>query len=217
MENFIKDETLEFEDDELSSLIKQLNKCFENNQKNFCETCKAVFEISDWFDKHQWYYKDKNNYWHDKYELFGKFGLDRTAVHRMSNCYKRFMVDSKAENSTRLTYYFKDFSPSKLFELLKLSDESVCDFVEKDLIKSTMTVKQIREFIKAFEKGENPATKVLEKSQETETEEDEEIPMAYNPKQHYDFDYFENKTKAQLLNIVWELQKEYEKLKEKRK
>ena len=32
---------------------------------------------------------------------------------------------------------------------------------------------------------------------------------------NYDFDYFEMKTKSQLLNMIWELQKEYEKLKNK--
>lgn len=216
MENFIKNESFEFEDEELTKLINKLNECFRYSQYSFCDTCKTVFQISDWFDKHQWYYKDKNNYWHDKYELFNKFGLDRTAVHRMSNCYKKFMYEPTA-NLVRLTSYYEDFSPSKLFELLKLSDDTLCDLIKKEIIKSNMTVKQIRECIKAIEKGENPVNKVLEQIDNSQTEEDEEIPMAYDPKQHYDFDYFENKTKAQLLNIVWELQKEYEKLKEKKK
>jgi len=223
MENFLKDEKIEFEDEELTSLIKKLNECFDKSQHNFCETCKAVYEVSNWFDKHQWYYKDKNNYWHDKYELFGKFGLDKTAVCRMSNCYKRFMIDLTNDKSmseifrvVRLTPYFENFSPSKLFELLKLSERTLCESIEKDLIKPSMTVKQIREYIKQIEKGDNPANKVLEQPTNNELD-DEDIPMAYNPKQHYDFDYFENKSKSQLLNIVWELQKEYERIKNKNK
>jgi len=46
-------------------------------------------------------------------------------------------------------------------------------------------------------------------------ESEEEIPEAYNPTKHYEFSYFETKTKSQLLNIVWQLQQEYEKFKEK--
>ena len=36
-------------------------------------------------------------------------------------------------------------------------------------------------------------------------------------KVEYEYSYFEDKTKNQLLNMIWELQKAYQKLKEKRK
>ena len=68
-----------------------------------------------------------------------------------------------------------------------------------------MTVKQIRDYIKSLKNGTN------------EEINEEEIPEAYDPTKKYDFSYFETKTKSQLLNIVWELQKAYQKLKEKRK
>ena len=73
-----------------------------------------------------------------------------------------------------------------------------------------MTVKEIREKIKLISDGKDKAEKVLEKIEEENHE--EEIPPAYNPQKHYDFDYFKEKSKAQLLNMIWDLQKEYEKL-----
>lgn len=36
--------------------------------------------------------------------------------------------------------------------------------------------------------------------------------MAYNPKQHYDIEYFDGLSKKQLVNCIWELQKYCEKL-----
>lgn len=72
-----------------------------------------------------------------------------------------------------------------------------------------MTCKQIREYIRTLKDGTDKAEKVVEDT----TINEEEIPMAYNPKQEYEYSYFETKTKNQLLNIVWELQKEYQALK----
>ena len=40
-----------------------------------------------------------------------------------------------------------------------------------------------------------------------------EIPMAYNPKKHYDIEYFDSMSKKQLVNAIWELQKYVETLK----
>jgi len=218
MENYLINIDIEFEDKELTSLVKTLEACLRDTQKNFCYLCATIYRISNWFDSNKYYCKDKNNYWHDKYSLLGKFGFEKTAISRLSNCYVRFMIEQHQTHEVRLTPYFENFSPSKLFELLKLSERTLCESIEKDLIKPSMTVKQIREYIKQIEKGDNPSNKVLEQTQQNnENVEDEEIPMAYNPKQHYDFDYFENKSKSQLLNMIWELQKEYERLKDKRK
>jgi hypothetical protein len=213
MENFYKETKIEFEDNELNELVKQLSKCFENNQNNFCNTCYCVYKISNWFDTNKWHCQDKNNYWHDKYSLLGKFGFDRTAISRLSNCYTRFMVCYSNEKiNVRLTSWFENFSPAKLYELLKLSEKTLCGCFNKELIKPTMTVKEIRTYIKSITDGKDKTEKVLEKNEELETTE-EEIPMAYNPKLEYEFNYFETKTKSQLLNMIWELQKEYQKIK----
>ena len=83
------------------------------------------------------------------------------------------------------------------------------DLATKQIIKPSMTVKQIREYIKTLKDGSDKAEKVIEDT----TINEDDIPMAYDPKQEYEYSYFETKTKNQLLNIVWELQKAYQKLK----
>lgn len=78
-----------------------------------------------------------------------------------------------------------------------------------------MSVKQIREYVKNYKALETQNKKLSEEpkvQEEVEKPIEEDIPPAYNPKQHYDFSYFEKQSKAQLLNIVWELQKEYERI-----
>ena len=202
MEEFINSD-LDFEDNELHLLMLALQDCFEDNQINFCQTCKTIYDIWSYCKKS--YFKAKNNEYYNSYKLLAKFGFDKKAVNRYKQCYERFVL----QGANVLLNDYKDFSPSKLFELLVLSSETSDELVKKQFIKPTMTVKQIREYIKTLKDGSDKAEKVIEDT----TINEDDIPMAYDPKQEYEYSYFENKTKNQLLNIVWELQKAYQKLK----
>lgn len=202
MEEFIKSD-LDFEDNELHLLMLALQDCFEDNQINFCQTCKTIYDIWSYCKKS--YFKAKNNEYYNSYKLLAKFGFDKKAVNRYKQCYERFVL----QGANVLLNDYKDFSPSKLFELLVLSSEISDELVKKQFIKPTMTVKQIREYIKTLKDGSDKAEKVIEDT----TIDEDNIPMAYDPKQEYEYSYFETKTKNQLLNIVWELQKAYQKLK----
>lgn len=202
MEEFINSD-LDFEDSELHLLMLALQDCFEDNQINFCQTCKTIYDIWSYCKKS--YFKAKNNEYYNSYKLLAKFGFDKKAVNRYKQCYERFVL----QGANVLLNDYKDFSPSKLFELLVLSSDTSDELVKKQFIKPTMTVKQIREYIKTLKDGSDKAEKVIEDT----TINEDEIPMAYDPKQEYEYSYFETKTKNQLLNIVWELQKAYQKLK----
>jgi prolyl oligopeptidase PreP (S9A serine peptidase family) len=101
--------------------------------------------------------------------------------------------------------------------LLPLSDDILEKLLEKKIITSDMTVKEIRAVVKQILHGEDAVTT---KEVDVDTKEDineEDIPMAYDPTQEYDFEYFKSKSKSQLLNIVWELQKAYQKIKNTKK
>ena len=204
MENFIKSD-IDFEDTFLSTYVQSLRRDFERQQDNFVFICKDVYKIWSYCKGNYW--KATDNECYNSYKLLEKFGFDKTAVSRYKQCYERFIVDSEQRIALILT--IKDFSPSKLFELLSLSQETVFDLVDKKLIRPDMTVKQIREYIKTLKDGSDKAEKVIEDT----TINEDDIPMAYDPKQEYEYSYFETKTKNQLLNIVWELQKAYQKLK----
>lgn len=202
MEEFIKSD-LEFEDERLSVLILSLKDCFEDSQLNFCQICKTIYEIWSYCKGN--YLKAKNNEYYNSYKLLAKFGFDKKAVNRYKNCYLRYVHPQ----SCSLYPIYEDFTCSKLFELLALSEDTVKNSIVNGLVLPTMTVKQIREYIKTLKDGSDKAEKVIE---DTSINEDD-IPMAYDPKHEYEYSYFETKTKNQLLNIVWELQKAYQKLK----
>lgn len=218
MEEFIKSD-LEFNDIVLNNLLIDLRTHFDDNQNNFAHICKSIYKIWSYCKKN--YYKAKDNEYYNSYKLLAKFGFDKKAVSRLTQCYEKFVYDYETDNKVPLgalpkvclKFEFCDFSPSKLFELLSLSQETVEELVSKQLIKPTMTVKQIREYIKTLKDGSDKAEKVIEDT----TINEDDIPMAYDPKQEYEYSYFETKTKNQLLNIVWKLQKAYQKLKKEKK
>lgn len=204
MEEFIR-ANIDFEDIKLSGLVTTLKCSFDKQQDSFVYLCRDIYNIWSYCKGNYW--KAKDNEYYNSYKLLAKFGFDKKAVSRYKQCYEKFIVDNDVTLS--LIIPFQNFTPSKLFELLPLSQDTAMELVTNQLITPTMTVKQIREYIKTLKDGMNKAEKVIENI----TINEEEIPMAYDPKQEYDYSYFETKTKNQLLNIVWELQKAYQKLK----
>ncbi len=202
MEEFIKSD-LEFEDNELYWLVERLRENFNNSQLNFAKTCECIYNIWKYCKGN--YYKAKDNEYYNSYKLLAKFGFDKKAVNRYKNCFERYVHPQ----SCSLYPIYEDFTSSKLFELLVLSEDTAKNSIINGLVLPTMTVKQIREYIKTLKDGSDKAEKVIEDT----TINEDDIPMAYDPKQEYEYSYFETKTKNQLLNIVWELQKAYQKLK----
>lgn len=202
MEEFIKSD-LEFDDNELYWLVERLRDNFNNSQLNFAKTCECIYNIWKYCKGN--YYKAKDNEYYNSYKLLAKFGFDKKAVNRYKNCYERYVHPQ----SCSLYPIYEDFTSSKLFELLVLSEDTAKNSIINGLVLPTMTVKQIREHIKTLKDGSDKAEKVIEDT----TINEDDIPMAYDPKQEYEYSYFETKTKNQLLNIVWELQKAYQKLK----
>lgn len=207
MEEFVINE-LDFEDKELSLLIKDLKQCFYKQQNSFIETCVTIHKIWSYCKGN--YYKAKDNEYYNSYKLLAKFGFDKKAVSRYKQCFEKFIVGDDGHYTLFPQLY--GFTSSKLFELLTLSDETIFNAIDNKLVKPEMTVKQIREFIKSLKDGTDKAEKVVEDTTEIN---EEDIPLVYDPKQEYEYSYFESKTKNQLLNIVWELQKAYQKLKSK--
>ncbi len=209
MENF-NFVDVSFDDSELSSLVIHLNQCFLNNQYNFVDICVTIHDI--WAHCKKNYIKARDNEMYDSYKLLAKFGFDRQAVNRYKRCFERFIncsIDCDGKLLYSLFDSFKKFSPSKLFELLALSNDSLISAIKNKAIIPTMTVKQIREYIKSVKDGTDKADKVLETGVDIN---EDNIPMAFNPKNKYEYSYFETKSKNQLLNIVWELYQAHQKL-----
>ncbi len=213
MESFnIKDIPV-MENEELNNMLEKLQDVFKSSQTDFAKTCYYVHHIWSYCKNTYWKVKDKNDVLYNSYMLLEKFGFDRTAVCRLKNCYERFCNDR--DINIQLKDIFKDFSPSKLYELLPLKEELIYECVNKNIISAKMSKKEIRQIVKDLVNGV-PVDKISNAVVEIEEINENEIPMAYDPKQKYDFEYFKSKSKNQLVNMIWELQKEYQKSKNKK-
>ena len=208
MDNFILNNDLDFDDERLQTLIIDLRKCFVDNQTNFAKTCDTIYRIWSYCKGN--YHRATNNEYYNSYKILEKFGFNKQAVSRYKQCYEKFIHIP----SCTVDGLYLGFSPSKLFELLPLSKETIDTAITNKIITPDMTIKQLREHIKVLKDGFlDKVEKVIEETLNDINE--DEIPMAYDPSQKYEYSYFEKMTKNQLLNIVWELQKAYQKLKDK--
>ncbi len=202
---------------QLKKYIKAINKCFDKEQNNFIDLVYYIYELNGLFTDYDQiafgrvYTKSNKEYTFD--DIMQGFGFDRTQVFRFLKTYDKFMVIGN--NKPELVSYIRDFSKSKIFELLTVDEKQLEKDISNGVLRSDMSVKQIREYVKNYKALETQNKKLSEEpkvQEEVEKPIEEDIPPAYNPKQHYDFSYFEKQSKAQLLNIVWELQKEYERI-----
>ncbi len=228
MENFKKIGELEFDTTYhggnystgvalLNKYIELLNNCFTKRQNNLAEISYYVYQVKKLFDNHKQIcfglvYTKKNQEYSFNSIMIG-FGFDTTQVSRLIGIYEKFV--DKEFAFFRLQNYIADFSKSKLFELLVVDDNQLKKDIANNVLRPDMSVKLIRDYVKNYKALEKQNKKLSEEPKEQEEVEkpiEEDIPLVYNPKQHYDFSYFEKQSKAQLLNIVWELQKEYERI-----
>lgn len=199
---------------ELTIYIKKLDKCFKKDSDNFAEICFLVFQIHNLFMKNSYgiYLKKNQNMTYSFDTIMTGFGISKSESSRLLSCYEKFIT--KETDKPMILAEFYGFSKTKLFELLQVDNEQLRKDLQNKVLRFDFTIKQIRDYVKNLQTLEKQQAK-LNGNDKEEKEEiiEEDIPMAYNPQQHYDFEYFQEKNKAQLLNIVWELQKEYEKLK----
>ena len=200
---------------ELTIYIKKLDKCFKKDSDNFAEICFLVFQIHNLFMKNSYgiYLKKNQNMTYSFDTIMSGFGISKSESSRLLSCYDKFIT--KKTDKPMILSEFYGFSKSKLFELLQIENKQIVLDLQNKVLRFDFTIKQIRDYVKNLQALKKQQAKLNGNTEEETKEEfiEEDIPMAYNPQQHYDFDYFQEKNKAQLLNIVWELQKEYEKLK----
>ena len=208
-------------DKSLERLIKSIETIFDRDNRNFADLCSYTYRLKKLFDDYKnagrWVYS-VNDVLYSFDSIMQGFGFDNSQTSRLIACFEKFCCfsDSNIEKaSCKIICEFANFSRSKLFELLTIPTEQLLKDLQDKVLRPDFTIKQLRQYVKNYNALQKQQQKISiePKEPEEQSPSDDEIPEAYNPKQHYDFDYFESKNKAQLLNIVWELQKEYERLK----
>ncbi len=209
---------------ELQALINQLDKCFAKENNNFAEICFVVFRIRKLFDDYKQvcvFKNDKLLYNFDS--IMQGFGIGKTESSRILSVFEKFCCLSCSDlNNAKCSIIddFKGFSKSKLFELLQVDSKQIIIDLQNKVLRFDFSVKQIREYVKNYQAQQRANKRLTEEDTVDLPDEIDEsqIPMAYEPEKEYEFSYFETKTKSQLLNMIWDLQKAYQKLKrEKRK
>lgn len=205
----------------LEKYIIKLNNVFKKETKNFVETCVCVYKIKEIFNQYysNWVY-DKQRHMLRFDDIMTGFGIDQTQSSRLIACYEKY-IDCESEEETILSP-FAPFSKSKLFELLVVDTNQILHDINNNVLRPDMTVKAIRDYAnnyKAQQKAKQRLADGIEdapKEDKPEEIDESTIPMAYMPNNEYPFSYFETKTKSQLLNMIWDLQKEYQKLKKEK-
>jgi len=209
----------------LEKLVNKLNSIFKKDNQNFADLCICIYNIKKIFDKYYsaWVY-DKNKNMLNFDSIMDGFGIDKTQSSRILTCCKKFVYfNSSDEVAGGIIDIYIPFSKSKLFELIPVPDEQLEKDIRNKVLRADMSVKSIRDYVNNY-KAMEKANQRLKDGEEISPREDkpaeineEEIPMAFDPKNYYEFNYFETKTKSQLLNIVWDLQKECQKLRKELK
>ena len=114
-------------------------------------------------------------------------GLSESTIRKLYLTYERFIIEETFADvgaSTKKTFSwlvpeFNAMSLTKIFELLSISYNQLNKDFEKGTISPNMTVKQLRDYVKAFKDGNALAEKVLEEHADKD-EELEEQPTDYS-------------------------------------
>ena len=107
-------------------------------------------------------------------------GLSESTVKKLYLTYERFIIDkfdvelSNEKTFSWLVPEFNDMSLTKIFELLSISYNQLNKDFEKGTISPNMTVKQLRDYVKAFKDGNALAKKILEKRADKDEELEEQ-------------------------------------------
>ena len=185
---------------ELTIYIKKLDKCFKKDSDNFAEICFLVFQIHNLFMKNSYgiYLKKNQNMTYSFDTIMNGFGISKSESSRLLSCYEKFIT--KETDKPMILAEFYGFSKTKLFELLQVDNEQLKKDLQNKVLRFDFTIKQIRDYVKNLQTLEKQQAKLNGNNKEEKEEiVEEDIPMAYNPQQHYDFEYFQDKNKAEKL------------------
>ena len=227
MEDFKFAKILEFEDKEymgkkcdtetLIKLTNEINDCFSNEQNNFVKLCYLLSELKNLFYSnksyiHGFHTKDKR-YTFKRYCL-EVIGLTENYVNRCIKCYEKFMFIEKSCGAAQFVIVsiknkFVNFSKTKLFELLSVSNDQLDKDITSGVLHSDMSVREIREYVKSL-KGKKKNNKVLEDN--TEEEKLDELESSFDIQKEYTFDYFKECSKNQLIDIAFKCYQKYKEL-----
>ncbi len=207
---FIKDcSGHECDIESLERITNEINSCFSTKQENFLNLCVSLRNLKRLFLSDKSWYRgfdaENGRYTFVRYVL--EFGFEVRYVEKCIQCVDKFILFSAGAGGYEFDPLFKDFSSSKLFELLSVSHEQLEKDIKNKKLSSDMTFKEIRSYVKELKGTEKKENQVLE-----EPTQEDKVEIDYNPNKHHDRKYFESLSKEELVEIVLQLQDCYESL-----
>ena len=128
-------------------------------------------------------------------ELMHEYGLEKSQTSRYLSSYDKYFNQRDAGPSqNNLRSLFKDFSKSKLFELLIVPSSVLESDIEKGIVTAQTTVKDIRKYAR----GKKP------KSAKGNTDDTADEP--YDPVKSYELSWWNKHSKSDLLPMIMSLQ-----------
>ena len=204
--------------EEFNQIIKNLNKCIENDQSNFIELCywfkRLKAHFTGGYANPKLYFgavQNKNGRWFFD-TIVKNYGLDDSIVDKMIRVVEKFCVinTNKLDVECKIKPAFLGYTKSKLFELLPLSDTQIEVAMKNERITIKSTVKEIRDYVKSLKTSDKKENKVLEDvHKESLDKQEAEIQESYSPKKWYKIEYFRAKNKEELIDIIRALQREH--------
>ena len=165
----------------------------------FAGLCKAVYALRKYFSK-EVTYQDPMTRQRLKFDdLMLEYGLDKTYTSRLIASREKYFEGDLIKQD------FMFFTKWKLFYLLVVPSSVLEPALKSGRISAKSSVKQIRKFVTKYKSTVTPST---DKDEQIEMEL-ENLPVAYNPEQFYDFDTVNGWSRGELVNNFWTLQKKY--------
>ena len=185
---------------QIKEILQQLTQITKANDtpEAFVSLCTTVKALREYFDKEITYYCTDTEQHYKFDELMHEYGLEKSQASRLLNSHARYFDQDEIKK------IFTGFTKCKLFELLVVPTSILEPDIKSGRISSYSTVREIRKYARL----NKPKRDAANSSDITDAEQDEEnIPDKYDPSKIYPFSYAEDKNKAQLQNMWWELQK----------
>ena len=182
----------------IKELVEQIKRYgMFNASEHFLALVKAVANCKQYLDKESIYICPDREEPYKFSELMRELGFDRAEQSRILACYDKYFSDNE------IISLFTGFSKSQLYELLLVPSTILERDISSGRISPSMTIKSLRKYANAH-KRKGAKDSLIFEGQEIDESGIEEV---FSPRNYYDFSYFESKSKQQLLNIVWQLQK----------
>ena len=194
--------------DGLIDISEKIKTLFKKSNQNSAELCFLLNSL-----KEEWGHRlnKVNGKFVEFYEYCeSAFGLAKKTVMNYIIIYNKFCIVPAGGNNT-FKSPFDEFNISKLADLCSVSDTQLSKDLKNNKLTSSMTRKQIRDYVKALKGGEKEENKVLE-----EQTKDFEEREPFDVKKTYSVEYYEKYSKTELITIIGLFEKEVQRLMKKK-